>query len=136
MDDAQIQVQAPTMLATADDAQIVIVHQGNIAAILAVATAAAAPALLPVDPQVVRAAPGAVVTLYGTGLGLGDLPVTAAIGGVSADVVSLDASPGYAGLFRINLSVPAAATPGLAAVVVTVGGVASQPGVSLTVLTQ
>jgi len=135
MDDTQIQVQAPATLATPDEAQIVIVHQGGIAATINVATAAAAPALFPIDPQAVRAAPGAVVTLYGTGLGLGDLPVTATIAGVDAEVVSLDPSPGYTGLFRIDLRVPAAAVPGLASVVVTVGGAASQPGVSLTVLT-
>jgi uncharacterized protein (TIGR03437 family) len=135
MDDIQIQVQAPFMLATPDDAQIMIVHQGSIAAMLNVATAAAAPALVPIDPQAVKAAPGAIVTLYGTGLGLGDLSVTATIGGVNTEVVSLDPSPGYTGLFRINLSVPTTA-PGLAAVVVTVGGASSQPGVSLTVLAQ
>jgi len=136
MDDTQIQVQAPATLATPDEAQIVIVHQGGIAATINVATAAAAPALFPIDPQAVRAVAGAVVTLYGTGLGLGDLPVTAAIGGVDAEVVSLDPSPGYTGLFRIDLRVPAAAVPGLASVVVTVGGAASQAGVSLTVLTR
>ena len=134
MDDTQIQVQAPPTLVTPDDAQIVIVDQGSIAAMLSVGTAAAAPALLPIDPQAVQAAPGAVVTLYGTGLGLGDLPVTATIGGVNAAVASLDPSPGFTGLFRINLSVPAVAAPGLAGVVVTVGGTASQAGVSLTVL--
>jgi uncharacterized protein (TIGR03437 family) len=136
MDDTQIQVQAPPTLVTPDDAQIVIVHQGTIAATVNVATAAAAPALLPIDPQAVTAAPGAFVTLYGTGLGLGDLPVTATIGGINAVVALLDPSPGYTGLFRINLSVPAAAPPGLAAVVVTVGGGASQAGVILTVLAQ
>jgi len=136
MDDTHIQVQAPPTLVTPDDAQIVIVHQGAIAAMVPVATAAAAPALFPIDPQAVKAAPEAVVTLYGTGLGLGDLPVTATIGRVNADVVLLDPSPGYTGLFRITLSVPAAAAPGLASVVVTVGGSASQPGVSLTVLAQ
>jgi len=136
MDDTHIQVQAPPTLVTPDDAQIVIVHQGAIAAMVPVATAAAAPALFPIDPQAVKAAPEAVVTLYGTGLGLGDLPVTATIGGVNADVVSLNPSPGYTGLFRITLSVPAAAAPGLASVVVNVGGSASQPGVSLTVLAQ
>ena len=135
MDDIQIQVQAPPALVTPDDAQIVIVHQSSIAAMLNVATAAAAPALFPIDPQAVKAAPGAIVTLYGTGLGLGDLPVTATIGGVDAEVVSLDPSPGYTGLFRINLNVPTTA-PGLAAVVVTVGGATSQPGVSLTILAQ
>ncbi len=136
MDDTQIQVEAPLTLVTPDDAQIVIVHQGGIAAAITVATAAAAPALFPIDPQAVKAAPGAIVTLYGTGLGLGDLPVTATIGGVVAAVVSLDPSPGYTGWFRINLRVPAAAPPGLVGVIVTVGGAASQAGVSLTVLTQ
>jgi uncharacterized protein (TIGR03437 family) len=135
MDDTQIQVQAPPTLVTPDDAQIVIVHQGSIAAMLSVATAATAPALFPIDPQAVKAAPGAIVTLYGTGLGLGDLPVTATIGGVNAEV-SLDPSPGYSGLFRINLSVPTTAPPGLAAVIVTVGGAASQAGLNLTVLSQ
>jgi uncharacterized protein (TIGR03437 family) len=129
-------VQAPPTLVTPDDAQIVIVHQGSIAAMINVATAAAAPALLPIDPQAVKAAPGTVITLYGTGLGLGDLPVTATIGGAAAEVLSLDPSPDYIGPFRINLSVPAAAAPGLAAVIVTVGGAASHSGVSLTVLAQ
>lgn len=136
MDDTQIQVQAPATLVTPDDAQIVIVQQGGIAAMVTVATAAASPALFPIDPQAVKAAPGGLVTLYGTGLGLADLPVTATLGGVDAEVVSFDPSPGYTGLFRINLSVPAGAPTGLAAVVVTVGGATSQPGVSLTVLTQ
>jgi uncharacterized protein (TIGR03437 family) len=54
---------------------------------------------------------------------------------VVAEVVSLDPSPGYTGLFRIDLRVPAMA-PGLAAAVVTVGGAASQPAVSITVLAQ
>src|SRR6185295_4898000 len=81
MDDTQIQVQAPPALVTPDDAQIVIVNQGSMAAVVTVATAASAPALFPIDSQAVKAAPGAVVTLYGTGLGLGDLPVTATIGG-------------------------------------------------------
>ena len=136
MDDTQIQIEAPSTLVTPDDAQLVIAHQSSIAAMVSVATAAAAPALFPIDPQAVKAAPGANVTLYGTGLGLGDLPVTATIGGVAAEVVSLDPSPGYTGLFRINLRVPATAPPGLAAVVVAVGGAASQAGLSLTVVTQ
>jgi len=134
MDDTQIQVPAPSTLVTPDDAQIVVVHQGSIAAMLSVGTAAVAPALFPIDPQAVKAPPGAIVTLYGTGLGLGDLPVTATIGGVNAEVNSLDPSPGYTGLFRINLRVPIGAAPGLASVIVTVGGASSQTGVSLTVL--
>ncbi|MEO8051735.1 MAG: hypothetical protein ABI833_15055 [Acidobacteriota bacterium] len=136
MDDMQIQVQAPSTMATPDDAQIVIVHQGKIAATVTATTAAAAPALFPIDPKAVTAAPGALVTLYGTGLGLGDLPVTATIGGVTAEVAALDPSPGYAGLFRIDLRIPAGPIPEVAAVVVMAGSTTSQAGVNITILPQ
>ena len=101
---------------------------------VSVPSAAAAPALFPIDPQAVKVAAGATVSLYGTGLGLGDLPVSATIGGVAAEVIALDPSPGYTGLFRISLTVPAAAMPGVASVVVNVGGAASQAGLNITIL--
>jgi uncharacterized protein (TIGR03437 family) len=133
MDNAQIQVQAPITLVTPADAEIVIVDQGSIAATIKTPTAASAPALYPVDPQAAAAARGAIVTLYGTGLGLGDLPVTATIGGFAADVVALDPSPGYPGLFQISVRVPGAAVPGTAGVLVTVGGASSQAGVNIAI---
>ena len=136
MDNTQIQVQAPSTLVTPADAEIVIVDQGNIAATVKVTTAVSAPALYPIDPRSAAVARGAIVTLYGTGLGLGDLPVTATIGGLAADVVALDASPGYAGLFQISLRVPGVAVPGPAGVIVTVGGAASQAGVSIAIAGQ
>jgi uncharacterized protein (TIGR03437 family) len=136
MDDTQIQVQAPLTLVTPDDAEIVIVHQGSIAATVKVPTAASAPALFPVDPQAAVVARGAIVALYGTGLGLVDLPVTATIDGIAAEVVSLDPSPGFPGLFQINVRVPSAAPPGPAGVIVMVGNAASQAGVSITVPAQ
>jgi uncharacterized protein (TIGR03437 family) len=133
MDNAQIQVQAPFTLAAPAEAEIVIVDNGSIAATVIVPTAAAAPALFPVDPQAAAAAAGAIVTFYGTGLGLGDLPVTATIRGTAVEVVSLDPSPGYAGLFQIKLRVPATAAAGKASVVVLVGGAASQAGVNIAI---
>jgi len=136
MDNTQIQVQAPSTLVTPADAEIVIVDQGNIAATVKVTTAVSAPALYTIDPRSAAVARGAIVTLYGTGLGLGDLPVTATIGGLAADVVALDASPGYAGLFQISLRVPGVAVPGPAGVIVTVGGAASQAGVSIAIAGQ
>ena len=136
MDNTQIQVQAPSTLVTPADAEIVIVDQGNIAATVKVTTAVSAPALYPIDPRSAAVARGAIVTLYGTGLGLGDLPVTATIGGLAADVVALDASPGYAGLFQISLRVPGVAVPGPAGVIVTVGGAASQAGMSIAIAGQ
>jgi uncharacterized protein (TIGR03437 family) len=133
MDNTQIQVQAPITLVTSADAEIVIVDQGNIAATVEASTAASAPALYPVDPQSAAVARGAVVTLYGTGLGLGDLPVTATIGGIAADVVSLNPSPGYTGLFQIGLRVPGAVAAGPAGIIVTVGTSASQAGVNISI---
>ncbi len=136
MDNTQIQVRAPITLVTPADAEIVIVDQGSIAATVKASTAAAAPALYPVDPQAAAVARGAIVSLYGTGLGLGDLPVTATIGGMAADVVTLNPSPGYAGLFQISLRVPGAAVAGPADVIVMVGGAASQAGVSIAITGQ
>jgi uncharacterized protein (TIGR03437 family) len=136
MDDTQIQVQAPLTLVTPGDAEIVIVDRGSIAATVKVPTAASAPALFPVDPRAAGVAPGAIVKLYGTGLGLGDLPVAATIGGMAAEVVSLDPSPGYPGLFQINVRVPSAAALGPADVILMVGGAASQAGVSITIPAQ
>lgn len=133
MDDAQIQIQAPITLVASANAEIVIVDQGNIAATVETATAASAPALYPVDPQSAVVARGAVVTLFGTGLGLGDLAVTATIGGLAADVVSLDPSPGYTGLFQISLRVPGAVAAGSAGIIVTVGAATSQAGVNVTI---
>jgi uncharacterized protein (TIGR03437 family) len=127
-------VQAPFTLATSAAAEIVIVDNGSIAATIIVPTAAAAPALFPVDPQATTAAAGAVVGFYGTGLGLGDLPVGATISGLAAEVVSLDPAPGYPGLFQIKIRVPAAAAPGKAAVMVMVGGAASQAGVNIAIV--
>jgi uncharacterized protein (TIGR03437 family) len=133
MDNSQIQVQAPFTLATPAAAEIVIVGNGSIAATITVPTAAAAPALFSVDPLATAAAPGLIVTFYGTGLGLGDLPVTATIGGKAAEVVSLDPSPGYAGLFQIKIRVPAAAAAGKTAVAVMVGDAVSQAEVNITI---
>jgi len=133
MDDTQIQVQAPFTLVTPGNAQIVILDKGTIVATVTVPTAGSAPALYPVDPQAAVVSAGSTVSLYGTGLGLGDLPVAATIGGMPAEVVSVNPSPGYTGLFQIMLRVPSASVPGSAAVIVTVGGAASQAGVSVTI---
>jgi uncharacterized protein (TIGR03437 family) len=134
MDSSRIQVESPFTLATPGEAEIVMVDNGSIRAQITVPAAAVAPALYPVDPIAAAAAPGAVVTFYGTGLGLGDLPVTAAISGIAAEVLSLDAAPpGFPGLFQISLRVPAATSPGLAAVIVVVGGIPSQTGINMLI---
>jgi len=133
MDDTQIRVVAPITMSASNDAVIVIVDQGSIAKTISVPTAASAPALYQVAPQSAAVTRGGLATLYGTGLGVGDLPVTVTIGGISAEVVSLDRSPGYPGLFQISLRVPHTVASGPAAVVITAGSAASQAAVNLTV---
>ena len=97
-------------------------------------------------------AAGSVVILWGTGEGITDppgvdgrpavdvlpkpvAPVTVTIGGLPATVEYAGAAPGnMAGLFQINARVPKGVTPGdRVPVQVTVGGIASQDGVTVAV---
>jgi|SRR5579871_1552854 len=98
------------------------------------------------------AARGSIVSIYATGEGQTSpagvtgsitqsdlktpvLPVTATIGGIGATVqYAGSASNAVAGLLQVNAVVPQGVPPGAAVpIVVSVGGIASQPGVSLAV---
>jgi uncharacterized protein (TIGR03437 family) len=109
------------------------------------------------DPGVVAggvaAKPGDTITIYATGLGStdpavspGDIaqgpalinaPYSIAIGGVPltlADVSYIGLSPlSICGLHQVNVKVPASLADGNAAVVLTVGGVTSQTGVTIPI---
>jgi uncharacterized protein (TIGR03437 family) len=109
------------------------------------------------DPSVISggvpAKPGDVITLYATGLGgtdpavsPGDIaqdlgyitaPWAISIGGVSltvADVTYIGLAPRYiCGLQQVNVRVPASVPDGNAAIVLTVGGIASPAGVTIPV---
>jgi len=62
------------------------------------------------------------------------LPVTATVGGLPAQVISYGGSPGtVAGVLKIQLRIPSGVAPGNAPVVVQIGGVASQSGVTIAV---
>jgi trimeric autotransporter adhesin len=62
------------------------------------------------------------------------LPVTATIGGKTATVSYAGAAPSsVAGVWQVNAQVPAGLSAGPVPVLVTVGGVPSQPGVTITV---
>ena len=97
------------------------------------------------------AARGSVVTLFATGEGQTDpagtngskarppypapaLPVTLSIGRFDAEILYAGAAPGLVGLMQVNFRVPAGFFPtGVLPVELTVGGVKSQPGVTLAV---
>jgi len=59
--------------------------------------------------------------------------VTATIGGVNAAVTASGIPGVIAGLLQVKLQVPATLAPGNAVLVFTIGGVASQAGVTLSV---
>jgi uncharacterized protein (TIGR03437 family) len=98
------------------------------------------------------AATGSFVALYGTGEGQTTPPgidgllavsstlpapmasVSATIGGVNAPVLYAGAAPGLvAGVLQVNLLIPAGLAGGAQPVVITVGGVPSQTGVTVAV---
>jgi uncharacterized protein (TIGR03437 family) len=107
------------------------------------------------------ARPSDVVEVYGTGFGVTNPPVepgmlapgggfspttgtltplvaavSAQIGGLilaPSDILDAGAAPAFAGLYQFNLRVPSAAPNGDLPIVVSVGGVSTQPGVVLTV---
>ncbi len=125
MNNTQIQVQAPLSLVIGT-ARITIVFNGAILVTADVTSAASAPALFASSNTSTNpASRGSTITLFGTGLGLGDLPVAISIGGVSAPLVSLNPSPGYPGLFQVNAQVPVGLAAGIQNLIVSVGTVAS-----------
>jgi len=96
-------------------------------------------------------AAGEAVIIYGTGLGAVNptvpsgfaagasplstvaAPITLEIGGLPATVFFAGLSPGFVGLYQINAFVPEGVPSGNAAVVITVGGIASSHGVTLAI---
>ena len=78
------------------------------------------------------AARGSVAVLFATGV---SGTVSVQIGGFGAEVLGADAGPEpIAGVVRIKFRIPANVAPGYATpVVLTVGTVSSQPGVTLAV---
>ena len=80
------------------------------------------------------AARGSIVTLYATGGGQNLSMVTLTIGNVAAELLYAGPAPGFAGLMQINARVPAELTQGGSLpVVLSVGAVTSQPGVTVAV---
>jgi len=80
------------------------------------------------------AARGSVVSLYATGQGSGTGTVTLTIAGYTAPLLYAGTAPGFPGLMQINAQIPSGfLPPGIQSVVLTVGGVVSQAGVTLAI---
>jgi uncharacterized protein (TIGR03437 family) len=77
---------------------------------------------------------GAVDGAPAPGPGNQTLPVIAMIGGVGAGVVYAGPAPGLVnGVLQVNVAVPVGLAAGPQAVVINVGGVASQDGITVAV---
>jgi uncharacterized protein (TIGR03437 family) len=62
------------------------------------------------------------------------LPVSVTIGGITAETTFVGSAPGFAGVLQVNARIPAGVAPGSAIeVVIRVGGVSSQPGLTVAV---
>ena len=102
-----------------------------------------------VVPGTVAAKPGDIIVLWGTGFGAtkpavaagteaGGVPAvvnlpTVTVGGVATKVIGAFLTAGSAGLYQVSIQLPATVPSGAAAVIASVGGVQTPPGVLLFV---
>ncbi|HEV2689634.1 MAG TPA: IPT/TIG domain-containing protein, partial [Bryobacteraceae bacterium] len=77
---------------------------------------------------------GSIVVLYATGEGRDISAVSVNIGGYASEVLYAGPAPGFPGLMQVNARVPGGYAPsGILPVVITVGGVGTQDGVTIAV---
>ena len=146
----QINALAPFELTPNSNTTISILVKGTKAAETSIPVAVAAPGIFTIangtgpaaannqDGSINSASnpadPGSIVSFYATGGGLNPNSLTVAIGGYPADVLYGGPAPGFAGLMQINTRVPAGfLQPGIQPIVLTIGGAASQAGVTAAV---
>jgi trimeric autotransporter adhesin len=78
------------------------------------------------------AACGTIVSLYATGQGSNSGAATLTIGGYTAQLLYAGPAPGFPGLMQINAQIPGGfLAPGIQPVVLSIGGAASQAGVTI-----
>ena len=143
-----ILVIAPAAIAGTASVSIEVLYQNAAIATIPVAVADAAPALFAdatgqaaannqdgsLNMRGNPAARGSVVSLYGTGLGISNDPVTVAFDNYTAPVLYAGPVAGCPGLFQVNAQVPSGYAPtGDLIVTVTVGSSPSQAGVMIWV---
>jgi uncharacterized protein (TIGR03437 family) len=134
---SEVLVRVPVLLEGSQTVQIAV-NQAEITANLV----DAAPALFatavnqdgtlngPSNP----AARGGVITIFGTGEGVTGLPFSLTIGGYPAAILYAGPAGNYPGMFQINAQVPSGYfAAGTWPVVVRVGSVNTQPGVTVNI---
>jgi trimeric autotransporter adhesin len=146
----QINALAPVSLTANSSATMSVVVDGAAAAGSSVPVVAAAPGIFTVTGGTGQAAAnnqdgslnsasnpaarGTVVSLYATGQGSGAGEITLNIAGYNAPLLYAGPAPGFPGLMQINAQIPTGfLPPGIQLVVLSVGGAASQAGVTLAI---
>jgi uncharacterized protein (TIGR03437 family) len=145
----QINALAPAGLAAQSTTQIGIVVDGASIGSASVAVTAAAPGIFTAAGATGQAAAvnqdgslnsasnpaarGSIVSLYATGQGSSTAEsVTLTIAGYNAPLFYAGAAPGFPGLMQINAQIPGGfLPPGIQAVLLSIGGSASQAGVTI-----
>jgi uncharacterized protein (TIGR03437 family) len=77
---------------------------------------------------------GSIVSFYATGQGSSSGVVTLTVGGYQAQLLYAGPAPGFPGLMQINAQIPGGFLgPGIQPVVLSIGGAASQSGVTIAI---
>ncbi|MGH9557668.1 MAG: IPT/TIG domain-containing protein, partial [Bryobacteraceae bacterium] len=142
LDSTRFLVEAPAQIAGRASVQIQVVDAGSVIAQAEVSVADSAPALYTsivnqdgsVNSSSNPAPRGSIVSVYGTGQGTANLPVSVTIGGYSCDVLYAGPVAAYPGLFQINARTPSGFAPlGQLPVMVTVDQSSTHPGISVVI---
>jgi uncharacterized protein (TIGR03437 family) len=146
----QINALAPASLSPTSTTQMNIVVNGASIADSSVPVVNSAPGIFTVSGGIGQAAAnnqdgslnsasnpaarGSVVSLYATGQGSSPGVVTLTIAGYNAPLLYAGPAPGFDGLMQINAQIPCGfLPPGIQAVILTIDGISSQPGVTLAI---
>ena len=151
---SQVNLQVPYQVAGRASTVVVVNNQGTVSDPITVPVVSAQPGLFAqagsaqaialnqdnsVNSLANPAAKGSVVTLFATGAGVVEPPVTTGkpalafplslaiaasvtVGGAEARIIFAGLTPGFVGLLQVNVEVPSASTTGNVAVELTVGG--------------
>jgi len=145
----QINALAPASLAANSSSMLSVVVNGTTVAESSTPVASAAPGIFTTASGTGQAAAvnypggtlnsesnpatcGSIVSLYATGQGTSTGAVNITIGGYTAQLLYAGPAPGFPGLMQINAQIPGGfLAPGIQPVVLSIGGAASQAGVTI-----